>query len=961
MRKITRFLKLASSQEYFCEKFHHSSSVRPFPRRRVILQLVTPFLCCSCLYSASLNICFHVDENRRCQLQRARVYACIRSTHVHAHVPRCMFDALHFCTASVFALEAVVKILAFGFFIPSDMNFDAYMQDGWNRVDFTVLCMSIFDLAGAAKYLGSNFTSVIKISRAFRPILLLRKNREMKKVVVAFMGSAKPIAYALLFLALVTIMFATVGMALFKGKFHSCNDDLLDGLAGQGRFDCVGSLVVDDIYVPRVWSVPNSNFDSFPMACKTLLKCLTLKWVAVLTSASDAIEQDVQPVLHYNAPTALFYFMTLIVVGSFISLNFFVSFVVDGFYAAQGQSEAEQTDEIYYEWIQQKMVIHWPGEDVDPPDTWLSNTVRFVVESSIFQKFSAACVLTNVVFISCSHEGESQYFSDLIAYQNNLFFVIMVVETFLNYLAQGIHNFWKNGYNRFDVTLILITAVCTLIGSNLRTISQMVRSFRLARFSKTLLRNKLISAMFDTVALSIGQVLPVVLVLCLGMSIFAVIGVAFFGNIKMGTRLGVQANFQDFGSAFLTLFQILFGDEWHDLMEDCALQPPYCTPNFVAHDGRILSYGDCGLAYSPVFFLCFKVLCEFTILNLFVGMILNNFSFCADGGSTKSVITEEDIEKFATIWVKEADMKRTGTIPMDFIYKLMFRIGAPLGMYGTKQNIARFLCVREDVRRRVQKLDDASSDGTATRFFKWLVQVEMLKYEQALLDWKETQKKAKQYARELRERDYSDTKCSFEDSDDDVSDDSKGGGGGDEDEGERNEAGEGEDNDHVAGLNFGGNVAHVEWDSVPDGDSMAELSTASCRNPANLHVFDCPSSSPLPGCLQFDRESMPAGHERGSEFYGRDKGASDVHWVSGMQMGHGGAPKNKGRPKAGVKKVKKKSQGAYNPNVAEIMARRESKKSSMLQPSRCTVCRQRPPSDSCERLQGKSKSRWTHG
>lgn len=31
----------------------------------------------------------------------------------------------------------------------------------------------------------------------------------------------------------VTIMFSTMGMALFKGKFHFCNDDTLDGSRGE--------------------------------------------------------------------------------------------------------------------------------------------------------------------------------------------------------------------------------------------------------------------------------------------------------------------------------------------------------------------------------------------------------------------------------------------------------------------------------------------------------------------------------------------------------------------------------------------------------------------------------------------------------------------------------------------------------------------------------------------------------
>lgn len=153
----------------------------------------------------------------------------------------------------------------------------------------------------------------------------------------------------------------------------------------------------------------------------------------------------------------------------------------------------------------------------------------------------------------------------------------MVLETFLNYLAAGVHNFWKDKYNKFDVMLIVVTTVCTIVGSQLRTISQVIRSLRLARFSRALLKNKLIESMFDTVMLSVKQVLPVILVLALGMSIFAVVGVAFFGTVKMGKRMGTQANFQRFGSAFMTLFQVLFGDEWHLLMEDCSLRPPYCT------------------------------------------------------------------------------------------------------------------------------------------------------------------------------------------------------------------------------------------------------------------------------------------------------------------------------------------------------------------------------------------------
>jgi len=31
-------------------------------------------------------------------------------------------------------------------------------------------------------------------------------------------------------------------------------------------------------------------------------------------------------------------------------------------------------------------------------------------------------------------------------------------------------------------------------------------------------------------------------------------------------------------SAFLTLTQIVFGDEWHEIMDDCSVTAPFCTP-----------------------------------------------------------------------------------------------------------------------------------------------------------------------------------------------------------------------------------------------------------------------------------------------------------------------------------------------------------------------------------------------
>lgn len=88
------------------------------------------------------------------------------------------------------------------------------------------------------------------------------------------------------------------------------------------------------------------------------------------------------------------------------------------------------------------------------------------------------------------------------------------------------------------------------------------------------------------------------------MSLFAVIGTMLFGTTKAGYRLSDQANFRSFPASLLTLSQLLLGDDWFTLMIDCNIQPPLCTARFsnFAEKSK-LSYGDCGNALSPLYFL----------------------------------------------------------------------------------------------------------------------------------------------------------------------------------------------------------------------------------------------------------------------------------------------------------------------------------------------------------------------
>jgi len=54
------------------------------------------------------------------------------------------------------------------------------------------------------------------------------------------------------------------------------------------------------------------------------------------------------------------------------------------------------------------------------------------------------------------------------------------------------------------------------------------------------------------------------------------------------------------------------------------------VPGWTAWKGAPLKFSDCGSDYAFVLWMLLKVVCEKIMLNLFIGIILDNFSFITD-------------------------------------------------------------------------------------------------------------------------------------------------------------------------------------------------------------------------------------------------------------------------------------------------------------------------------------------
>ena len=83
--------------------------------------------------------------------------------------------------------------------------------------------------------------------------------------------------------------------------------------------------------------------------------------------------------------------------------------------------------------------------------------------------------------------------------------------------------------------------------------------------------------------------------------------------------LSDHANFDTFGTALLTLFRATTGESYNGLMHDCMRLPNEFCPEPAGP-------GSCGSLWAVPYWLSFVVISQFTVMNLVIAAVLNEFA-----------------------------------------------------------------------------------------------------------------------------------------------------------------------------------------------------------------------------------------------------------------------------------------------------------------------------------------------
>jgi len=142
-------------------------------------------------------------------------------------------DALTRFFTCFFLVELVCRVMGQGFLLTRH----AYLKDGWNRIDAIVVMFSVIELSGVLE--GSSLARVVRMTRALKPLRLVKRNPGMRLIVDAVVVTLEPIFYVMLFLFFTVVVFGLVGIGVFGGKLFACTS--ANVAYPDGKTACAGT------------------------------------------------------------------------------------------------------------------------------------------------------------------------------------------------------------------------------------------------------------------------------------------------------------------------------------------------------------------------------------------------------------------------------------------------------------------------------------------------------------------------------------------------------------------------------------------------------------------------------------------------------------------------------------------------------------------------------------------------
>lgn len=448
-----------------------------------------------------------------------------------------------------------------------------------------------------------------------------------------------------------------------------------------------------------LWHQETSGFNNVGESLLTLTEVALLQgWSGIMHKAMAARGAGLAPLEPpsdgtYTVVGAAF-FVIFVLVGGFMLIKLFAGVVIDKFNRLRDErsGSAFMSDE-EKEWVETRKLVQAtrPLCQENVPSQPLRKFLYGIAAHKVTEYLVMLMILLNVGFmaITSTYRPPGEEPPAWHVAVELVFTWFFLGEAAIKLVALFPRGYFRVAWNCFDFFLCSVSVFDMAFAGQLSGASfnpmllRLLRMFRIARLIRLVRSAKGLRTLLLTISRCMPALGIICSLICLNAIIFATIGMSLFGHVIPQPHLGYGGEwpaFDFFPSAFLLMIVMATSEQWPTLMRAVAVQPPFCgAAAGMEPDG---SDADCGVSWvtAAVFFVLYQFLGALLMMNLMVGVVVDEFSNTSIQQNMR--VPQTAISEFQEMWIK-LDPDGTGFISCHYLPGLISRLLPPLGVKGT--------------------------------------------------------------------------------------------------------------------------------------------------------------------------------------------------------------------------------------------------------------------------------------
>ncbi|CAD8121628.1 unnamed protein product [Paramecium sonneborni] len=594
-------------------------------------------------------------------------------------------DVFNYIFTGIFILDALIKILAQGFYWNKLEPQKSYILNNNNQLDFVILIISSIDDLNIYK---NQYLKAFRALRTLRILTTLRRGSQNEQLNLISRSLLQTISLlsSMIFVTGISLwILSIICMTIWKGKLYFCSQVSLK--------DFENIITLEDCLAKGGQWINNiTNYDTIQDSLLCLFRLIIGEgWTQQMFSVSDITDRGLNPKINSSSQYQLFFYV-LIFSLNIVLLNLITGLIINNYRTIKENiANFSQLNEYQRQWIQMMQIMQKKKliNLIPKPQNKYRLFCYHLANNHYFESIILIFLLVNLIFCS-SYSGKQDSTTQEALYGMNIFFIVIFhIELVIKLLAYWVH-FFRDILNKIDLIILIITDILLILKNNfdlprLYTIPLILRSLRIIRVNRIFKYNKQLRVLIDVIQDLIPTLFSVIVFIAITIIIYSLIGVQAFSTI-WSTSSDPQypytmeenqrtKSFSNFLDGILILIDISTGQYWSLYMADYTIDSQGCHTQ-TPEDFQLEGARGCSTYFGYFFFISFLVLIRIIMTSLFLAMIIESYQECQLENT--AAINPYQLEDFLLKW-SDYDPQGTGWItPEDFAF-LMFEINPPLG------------------------------------------------------------------------------------------------------------------------------------------------------------------------------------------------------------------------------------------------------------------------------------------